>query len=86
MDTLRQFHSGMVHAIADLALFFYGYMRRVLAIVIGRKMHVLYLVMLVCIYHILPRYKAEQECPGADDMIDAFFHNKQYAFGKFLQK
>jgi hypothetical protein len=40
MDTLRHFHSGMVHAIADLALFFYGYMRRVLTIVIGRKMYV----------------------------------------------
>lgn len=51
-------HSCVVHAVANFALLFYNGMRRVLAIVACRCMHIFNLVVLVGIYHILAGNKA----------------------------
>lgn len=42
--------------------------------------------MLMCKYHVLARYKAEQQCPGADNMVGAFFQNSACSFSNTLQK
>jgi hypothetical protein len=49
---------------------------RIVAIVAVRCMDAFGNVVLVGKYHILPCYKTEQQRPGANNMIGAFFHNK----------
>jgi len=59
---ISQRHAGMMHGIADLALFGYG------SLILSGLVRMVFHQMLVGIYHHLSRCKAEQHDPGIYDM------------------
>jgi len=70
-------HAGMMHGIAQLALFGYRYPVLIRFVCVG------YCIpghMLVSVHHPLPCHKADQDDPGVNDMSLTLFQNSRLSF------
>jgi len=75
----------VVHAVAKGALFFKRLFCCIVAVVAVWCVDAFGDIVLMGKYHILPCYKTEEQRPGANDTISAFFHNKAKVINKTLK-